>query len=76
MFIHCRERIVQTTSFVFIGLCICDKKNIIKKTSLNFISKFQAGQNLSCCTNKCSERPRSSRWGGTDGEETPLLHRP
>ncbi|XP_075990508.1 autophagy-related protein 9 [Anticarsia gemmatalis] len=36
----------------------------------------QAGQSLSCCTNKCSERPRSNRWGGTDGEETPLLHRP
>ncbi|XP_047543440.1 autophagy-related protein 9A [Vanessa atalanta] len=35
----------------------------------------QARPNVSaCCTNNCSERPRSSRW--ESGEDTPLLHRP
>ncbi|KAJ8737382.1 hypothetical protein PYW07_000653 [Mythimna separata] len=38
----------------------------------------QAGQNVSCCTNKCSERSaaRGGRWGSAEGEQTPLLHRP
>ncbi|XP_026730706.1 autophagy-related protein 9A, partial [Trichoplusia ni] len=31
----------------------------------------QAGQNLSCCTNKCSERVRGGRWDSTEGEDTP-----
>ncbi|CAB3225106.1 unnamed protein product [Arctia plantaginis] len=35
----------------------------------------QAGQNISCCVNKCNERHRG-RGGGIEGEETPLLHRP